>query len=81
MPKKFRKTRPVTPVVINRPTEEYYGFHIFEDADDNVTVRAFYRVPQPDGTIDVQTRGVDSAVILTMPEFFKLSDKIMDETE
>ena len=77
MPKKIRRTKPVTPVVINRATKTFQGFSFMTDEDDNVTLTTHWLVPQEDGTVDKATSGVDAAPIQAMAGFDAIVDAIV----
>lgn len=66
---KIRRTRPITPVVINRTTKAFVGFTVMSDDEDNVTITAHWLVPQEDGTIGLTTNGVDADSIRNLPGF------------
>ena len=76
----IRRTRPVTPVVINRATKEFRGFSVFTDDEDNVTITAHCLVPRADGTIALETNGVDARPIRNLPGFDAIVDAIAGVT-
>ena len=77
----IRRTRPVTPVVINRTTKEFRGFSVFTDDEDNVTITAHWLVPREDGTIDRATKCVEAAPIRDLPGFDAIVDAIVTASE
>ena len=76
----IRRTRPVTPVVINRITKAFRGFSVMSDDEDNVTITAHWLVPQEDGTIALETNGVAADAIRNLPGFDAIVDAIAGVT-
>lgn len=76
-----RRTRPVTPVMINRNTKEYIGFSVLVDSDDKVTLAAHWIEPLPDGTLHKYTKGVDPVPIQAMTGYDAIHDAIVAASE
>ena len=88
MPKKIKRTKPVTPVVINRDTKEYQGFSIVGEAPpligpdpDYAVLTAIWDVPQEDGTIKRVHIPLDAVPIRALPEFDVVNDAIVAASE
>jgi hypothetical protein len=77
MSKKIRRTKTITPVVINRTTKTFAGFSFMTDEDDNVTLTAHWLVPREDGTVDKASFGVDAAPIQALSGFDAIVDAIV----
>ena len=81
MPKKIRRTKPVTPVVINRTTKEWVGYLVMADGPDNAALTAYWDVPQDDGTIKREAVPLDAEPIRAMSGFDAIVDAIVAASE
>ncbi len=88
MPKKIKRTKPITPVVINRSTKEFRGFTVIAEPEpeigpdpDNVALSAIWMVPQEDGTIKRNSIPLDAEPIRALPGFDDIVDAIVTASE
>ena len=81
MPKKIRRTKPVTPIIINWATKTFTGFVFVAHEDGSVNLQAHWLVPQAGGSISEIPVGIDAVPIQAMAGFDAIVDAIVAASE